>query len=362
MPAKRPNRYSERWGNDWMGKVKRRGRPIRPRPDNAPSLEDVARRAGTSIITVSRALRQPDKVRPETRARITEAVEALGYIPNLAASSLVSRRSGIIAVVVPTLGNSTFVDTLHGLSDGVTAAGRQLLVGDTGYSETAEHALITALAGRRPDGIAIVGLVRNPRTRTLLSSLGVPVVETWDMTDDPIDHVVGFSNTEAGRAMTRYLLDKGRRRIVFVGAHEPRSRAREAGYRSALQDAGLSGGTTFFTEEPPSSFGEGRRLMHWIANLDPRPDAVFFSTDVLAVGGIIECQHLGIDVPREIAIAGLGDLEIGRSIVPTLTTVQIPSYQMGRRAAEILSQRLEGAELTQKIVDFGVNIIARDSA
>jgi LacI family gluconate utilization system Gnt-I transcriptional repressor len=345
-----------------MVEGERRGRPTRPRPDNAPNLEDVARRAGTSIITVSRALRQPDKVRPETRARITAAVEALGYIPNLAASSLVSRRSGIIAVVVPTLGNSIFTDTLHGLSDGVTAAGRQLLVGDTGYSEAAEHALITALAGRRPDGIAIVGIVRNPRTRALLSGLGVPVVETWDMTDDPIDHVVGFSNEAAGRAMARYLIDKGRRRLVFVGGSDPRSRAREAGYRAVLQEAGLATTAALFTDQSPSSFGEGRRLMHRISTLGPRPDAVFFATDVFAVGGIIECRQLGIDVPREIAIAGLGDLEIGRAVVPALTTVQIPSYQMGRRAAEILSQRLQGADLAGKIVDFGVNIIARDSA
>jgi LacI family transcriptional regulator, gluconate utilization system Gnt-I transcriptional repressor len=344
-----------------MPKAKTRGRPIRPRPNNTPSIEDVAVRAGTSIITVSRALRQPDKVRPETRARIVKAVEALGYIPNLAASSLVSRRSGIIAVVVPTLGNSIFTDTLHGLSDGVTAAGRQLLVGDTGYSEAAEHALITALAGRRPDAIAIVGVVRNLRSRALLASLGIPVAETWDMTDDPIDHVVGFSNEAAGRAMTRFLLDKGRRRIAFVGGGDPRSHAREAGYRAALRDAGRSDGTTFFTGESPSSFGDGRRLMHRIAALDPRPDAVFFSTDVLAVGGVIECRQLGIDVPRDIAIAGLGDLEIGRELVPALTTVQIPSYQMGRRAAEILSRRLAGEDLAEKIVDFGVNIVARDS-
>lgn len=345
-----------------MAKAGRHGRATRSRRTGAPSIEDVAQRAGTSIITVSRALRQPDKVRPETRARIVAAVEALGYIPNLAASSLVSRRSGIIAVVVPTLGNSIFTDTLHGLSDGVTAAGRQLLVGDTGYSETAEHALLSALAGRRPDGIAIVGIVRNPRSRALLSSLGVPVVETWDMTDHPVDHVVGFSNKAAGRAMTRYLIEKKRRRIVFVGGGDPRSRAREAGYRAALADAGIADGTALFTDESPSSFGDGRRLMRQIATLAPRPDAVFFSTDVLAVGGIIECRQLGIEVPRHIAIAGLGDLEIGRELVPSLTTVQIPSYQMGRRAAEILSQRLAGGEAPQKIIDFGVNIIARDSA
>jgi LacI family gluconate utilization system Gnt-I transcriptional repressor len=345
-----------------MARAKKRGRPTASRPKNAPSIEDVAKRAGTSIITVSRALRQPDKVRSETRARITAAVEALGYIPNLAASSLVSRRSGIIAVVVPTLGNSIFTDTLHGLSDGVTAAGRQLLVGDTGYSETAEHALITALAGRRPDGIALVGVVRELRTRALLSSLGIPVVETWDMTDDPVDYVVGFSNEAAGRAMTRFLIDKGRHRIAFVGGGDLRSRAREAGYRAALGAAGIDRHWTFFTGGSPSSFGDGRRIMRDIAILDPRPDAIFCSTDVLAVGAIIECRQLGLSVPRDIAIAGLGDLEIGRELVPALTTVQIPAYQMGRRAAEILSRRLAGEDLPQKIIDLGVNIATRDSA
>jgi LacI family transcriptional regulator, gluconate utilization system Gnt-I transcriptional repressor len=326
-----------------------------------PRIEDVALRAGTSIITVSRALRQPEKVRPATRARIVAAVEALGYIPNLAASSLVSRRSGIIAVIVPTLGNSIFTDTLHGLSDGVTANGLQLLVGDTGYSEAAEHALITALAGRRPDGLVTIGIIRNPRTRALLASLAIPVVETWDLTDEPIDHVVGFSNEAAGTAMTRFLIDKGHRRIAFVGGGDPRSRARESGYRAALRAVGVANGLAFVTGERVS-FGGGRRMLRRIAALEPRPDAVFFSTDVLAVGGLLECQRLGLAVPGALAIAGLGDLEIARELSPALTTVQIPSYEMGRRAADILVQRIAGQTLLDKIVDLGFNIVARDSA
>lgn len=337
------------------------GRRARRRAGGTPRIEDVALRAGTSIITVSRALRQPAKVRPATRARIVAAVEALGYIPNLAASSLVSRRSGIVAVIVPTLGNSIFTDTLHGLSDGVTAHGLQLIVGDSGYSEAAEYALITALAGRRPDGLAFVGVVREPRSRVLLASLAIPVVETWDLTDDPIDHVVGFSNYAAGRAMTRFLLGKGYRRIAFIGGGDARSRARKSGYHDALRAARVGDGGAFVTGEP-ASFGAGRRLLRRVVGLDPRPDAVFFSTDVLAVGGILECQQLGIAVPGELAIAGLGDLEIARELAPALTTVQIPSYEMGRRAAVILVQRIAGETLLEKIVDLGFNILARDSA
>src|SRR5919197_5429591 len=123
------------------------------RAGRQPRIEEVAALAGIATITVSRALRRPEKVAPATRARVMAAVEKLGYIPNLAASSLASRRSGIVAVVVPTIANSVFADTVQGLSDVVTARGLQLLLGQSAYSEKAERALLAAVIGRQPDGI-----------------------------------------------------------------------------------------------------------------------------------------------------------------------------------------------------------------
>src|SRR5690348_759301 len=149
--------------------------PVRRR-GTRPRIEDVAALAGTSPITVSRALRDPSKVAPATRMRIEAAVEELRYIPNLSASSLASRRSGIVAVLVPTIGNSIFAETVQGVADAIGAAGLQLLLGDYGYSDARESTLVRALIGRQPEALVVVGVVRDPVLRRLLSGLAVPVV------------------------------------------------------------------------------------------------------------------------------------------------------------------------------------------
>ena len=326
-----------------------------------PRLADVAAHAGLTSMTVSRALRQPDKVSPATRERVMQAITELGYIPDLAASSLASRRSRIIAVVVPTIANSVFADTVQGLSDGVAAAGYQLLLGQTGYSETAEHALVAALIGRRPDAVAHIGIIRDPELRELLWRAAVPVVETWDLTADPLDLLVGFSNEAAGRAIGEYLIGRGYRRIAFVGGRDDRAAARRSGLRAALDAAGLDASREAITDEP-LSYGAGRRALAALLDGGGPPDAVFFATDVLAVGGLMECRRRKLSVPGRIAIAGLGDLEIAAELTPALTTVRVPSYEIGRRAADMLLARIEGEPIASPIVDLGFEIVQRESA
>jgi LacI family gluconate utilization system Gnt-I transcriptional repressor len=343
------------------GAVNMAERRSRGRSPGKPRIEDVAARAGIATITVSRALRRPDKVAPETRARILAAVEALGYIPNLAASSLASRRSGIIAVVVPTIANSVFADTVQGLSDALTARGFQLLLGQSAYSEAAERDVLAAIIGRQPDGIVLTGVAHAAATRSLLERAGVPVVETWDMTPDPVDILVGFSNEAAGRAMAEHLLAKGRRRLGFVGGADHRAAARRTGWEAAIRDAGLAPAASVTIDEP-TSYGAGRRGLDAVLARAPDADAVFFATDVLAVGGLLECRKLGVAVPGRLAVAGFGDLEISAELQPALTTVRIPSYEIGRRAAELLAARIAGETVEAEALDLGFAIVERESA
>lgn len=323
-------------------------------------IEDVAALARLSTITVSRALRQPAKVAPETRARIMEAIERLSYIPNLAASSLASQHSGIIAVIVPTLSNSIFAATVQGLSDVVAEHGYQLLVGETGYSAELERSLIAACIGRQPDALAYIGVLPEGPARDLLASARIPIAETWDLTTKPLDLLVGFSNYEAGRAMTRFLLQCEYRRIAFVARLDARSSARREGYRDALQEAGCAPCEEILLD-PQITYGGGGRALTALLERHPRADAVFFATDVLAIGGLLECRRRGIDVPRQLAIAGLGDLELSGEFIPALTTVRVPSYEMGRRAAELLLGRIAGATIPAPVVDLGFEIIERET-
>lgn len=337
------------------------GRPRTRAAGGRPRIEDVATLAGTTAITVSRTLRRPEKVAPGTRARVLEAIEALGYIPNLSASALASQRSGIMALVVPTVANSIFAETIDGFSEAAEKAGLQILLGQGTYSGMAEHRLLTALAGRQPDALALIGIIRRPETRALLQRTRIPTAETWDLTRDPIDLVVGFSNREAGRAMTRHLIAGGRRRIAFIGGDDDRASARRRGYAQALAEAGLPPAASEIRIED-LSYGAGRRALRALLQLAPEADAAFFATDVLAVGALLECRAAGIAVPDRLAVAGLGDLEIAHELTPALTTVRIPSRRIGAKAAELLIARIAGEPVPERIVDLGFEIVARESA
>lgn len=326
-------------------------------------MEDVARLAGVSAITVSRVVNQPDKVAPKTRAKVEAAIRRTGYVPNLMAGSLASNRSKIIAAIVPTIANSIFAETIEGLSAVVTASGYQLLLGQSEYSASTEEALIAAFLGRRVDGLVLTGVRHSQAARSLLARAGVPVVETWDLTPHPIDMLVGFSNEAAGYAMARHLIERGRRAIAYVGGTDERSAARRVGCMRALDEAHLtpSPGRTIHTI---SSIRAGREAIASLVEAAPskaKLDAVFCSNDVLALGILLECQARGWPVPKRIAIAGFADLEIAAEISPALTTVQVRGREIGEHAARLLLGRLVGRGLFEQVVDLGFSVVLRET-
>ena len=212
-----------------------------PAPGQA-RMEDVARRAGVSIVTVSRALHQPDKVSERTRRRIQRAITATGYVQNLVAGSLASKRTNVIAALVPTLSNLAYGMSVHSMVEVLRKNGFHLLLGTVGFSVAEEQSLIATFLGRRPDGIFLHGCRHTPEARRLLLHAGIPIVETGDLTHRPLDMVVSYSNFEAAKAMTAYLVAKGYRRIAFASApiHEnERHFHRWRGYRAGLHKHGI---------------------------------------------------------------------------------------------------------------------------
>ncbi len=323
-------------------------------------MVDVARLAGVSSMTVSRALREPDRVSPDTRRRIERAIGRVGYVPDLVASGLASQRTKVIAMIIPTLANSIFNDTVQGASDFLRTHGYQLLVGDSGYSEEEEEHLTMTLLGRRPDGLILTGTDHRPRARRLLSEAAIPVVETWELSNQPLDSVVGFSNRGAGQAMTRYLIERGYEHIGFLGTADRRAVRRCNGYEAALKEKGRPARVQL-TEGPNWMQGAGLNFGK-LMEKHPETDAVFCTSDILAAGALFECQRRGWAVPGRVALAGLGDFDIATEVVPPLTTLRIPRYEMGRRAAEVLLDRIEERVDSGITVDVGFEVIARASA
>ena len=308
-------------------------------------MADVAKRAGVSTMTVSRALRDGASIAVETRDKIKLAIEDLGYVLDQSAGSLSSKRTGFVAVLIPSINNSNFADTSRGLTDALAGSGLQLLLGYTDYSTEKEEELIGSMLRRRPEAIVVTGGSHTPRARRLLEKSGIPVVETWDLPSQPIRHVVGFSNAEASFALVHHLHRQGYRRIAFIGGtsnQDTRGADRRAGYEKAIAALGLKESRVMSFGTPPISGKQGGEAIVRLLEQWPECDAAICVSDLSAFGALMECQRRDWAVPQRIAIAGFGDFEISSQCHPRITTVGVHCHEIGNRAGKLLLRAIEG--------------------
>jgi LacI family gluconate utilization system Gnt-I transcriptional repressor len=321
--------------------------------------------AGVAAITASRALNTPDQVSPEALARVRAAVTRTGYVPNLLAGGLASSRSRLVAALVPTIAGPVFLETVQALTEALAASGYQLMLGQSGYAESREDALLDAIIGRRPDGIVLTGIMHSPEGRRRLVASGIPVVETWDLTPTPIDMLVGFSHGQAGAAVADFFHARGRRKFVVISGDDQRARLRQTGFAERAKRLGIRGwrGERLPTRfvPAPTTLGSGRSNIASLLAEYPDLDAVFCSSDALALGVITEAHARRIAVPKQLAVIGFGDLGFARELHPALTTVRIDGTGIGRLAASLIVTRAEGGNVEQRITDVGFTIIERAS-
>ncbi|MCA7014676.1 LacI family DNA-binding transcriptional regulator [Dickeya dadantii] len=326
----------------------------------APTLDDVARAAGLSSMTVSRALNTPALVRAKTIEKVQEAVRATGYIPNALAGGLASRRSKLIAVVVPQINNNMFVDTIQALSDELAQRGYHMLLCVAGYTQQAEEELVATLLSRRPDGVVLTGIHHSPALKKIILNAAVPVVEIWDLTPTPLDMLVGFSHEKVGLTLAEYIRRKGYQRPVLIWTEDPRAARRKTGLCEALSGYGIPQPACI--DAPlPATLAFGRHGLSQLLEQN-QPDVVVCSSDTLAQGAIMEAESRGLRVPQDLAVMGFGDLDFAASNRPALTTVGIDRREMGRRAATLLADSIAGDTRSDAIVDIGFQLIERESA
>jgi LacI family gluconate utilization system Gnt-I transcriptional repressor len=329
-------------------------------------LTDIAKLAGVAPITVSRVINTPDSVAPETLRRVREAIERTGYVPNMLAGGLASSRSHLVAAIVPTIASPVFQETWEVLTNTLASAGYHLMLGQSGYSESREDELLDAIIGRRPDGIVLTGAMRSARGRLRLLAAGIPVVETWDLTPTPIDMLVGFSHEKIGAGVAEYLHGEGRSRLAIVTASDDRARLRAKGMADAAVRLGI--GNTPAREVPtfvspaPGTLGGGRRGLSDLLGRYPDLDAIFCSSDMLALGVLTEARARGISVPGQVAVVGYGDLNFAAETSPALTTVSVDGSAIGRLTANFIVARAEGRPVGQRVIDVGFSIVKRESA
>jgi LacI family gluconate utilization system Gnt-I transcriptional repressor len=311
------------------------------------TLEDVAQVAGVTSITVSRFLRAPEVVAPATAGRIRAALAETGYVPNKQAGQLASGRGNIVAAIIPSIANSIFAETVQGLSDALQAAGHELLLASTGYSLEREEEQLRAVLGWSPSALAVTGRRHSPGALAMLraaQAAGMPIVELWDRHEDaeaPGFAQVGFDHAEVGAAMARHLLGLGHRRLAYIDsgvAEDFRAHERGAGFAAAARAARAQ--VRVLQAAPGDAFDAGRAALDALL-AEGDSTAAAFANDHLASGALLEAAARGIAVPQRLAVLGFGDFPIGRQLVPPLSTVKPPRYEIGREAGALLIDALQ---------------------
>jgi LacI family gluconate utilization system Gnt-I transcriptional repressor len=326
------------------------------------TLRDVAERAGVSAVTVSRALRRPEMVSIDLRERVQLAVDELAYIPNQLASALASHRTGRIGVVVPSLTNGVFGEYLRALHDMLLPEGFQVLVLNSGYVAGKEERAIATMLGQHPEAIIVSGVDQTKPARRMLDEAGIPVIQTMEMTDDPIDIVIGLNQEEAGYAATRHLIDLGHRHIGQMAVPlDSRALKRREGYRRAIGEAGLEVMETSL--DAPSTFAYGAELFEPMLTRWPQMTGMYCGNDNLALGALFAAQRRGLKVPDDLSIVGFNDLEFSATAYPAITTVATPRYEIGELAAKIVLEivRGSGTRPDERTINLGFRLIERES-
>ncbi|WP_232816454.1 LacI family DNA-binding transcriptional regulator [Paracoccus zhejiangensis] len=329
----------------------------------AVTMTTVGRMAGVSQVTVSRALSDPSKVSPETLARIHEAIRATGYVPNALAGALASRRSNLIAALVPSFTNIVYSSLLHGFSEIMRENGYQIMLSETGHDPEREQALVEALLSRRPDGVLLTGVHHAPGTRRMLIGSGIPVVEIWDISETPIDCCVGFSHAATGQAAAEFAVKAGYRRAATVTAGDARAIRRRDSFVQSFQR--MTGAEVPAVDFQPgtATLAQGRAAL--VELLDRQGfigGVVFCSSDQFAHGLLTEAAARGLRVPDQIAVIGFGDQDFAAHTHPALTTIRVDRAVLGEAAAGALLSRFGEGVPGPSVVDVGFQLIQRGSA
>jgi LacI family gluconate utilization system Gnt-I transcriptional repressor len=326
-----------------------------------PRLEEVAALANVSPATVSRYFTRRSLVSDSTAARIKEAVDQLGYLPNLVAGSLATKRSRLVAILVPGLAQSPFNMTIESIANALGQRGYTAMLGVTGPTDQNISAVLDAALGRRVDGVILTGIIADEGIRQKLRTAGVTVIETWGLPDQPIDCAVGFSHAKVGEATAAYIHKRGYLRPLLVTARGTRSTERREGFVDEW--AKLNGGPFSEVEvESPSNFSQARAVFRNLRALNSKPDVIICGSDGMAQGLIVEATYAGLSLPDDLAVMGFGNQAVAADMRPSITTIGVDGTRIGLEAANLLHLRSESEQISGAVIDVGFQVIERESA
>ncbi|PQA80482.1 LacI family transcriptional regulator [Limnohabitans sp. TS-CS-82] len=327
-----------------------------------PVLEDVARLAGVSLGSASRALSVPELVKPATLERVNRAVEQLGYVRNGSARALASRRTMTIAAIYPSLDNPIFAVSIQSLQQTLWDLGYQLLVASHDYRPEREVGLLRSFVERGVDAVVLVGTDHDDAVFELLSQYKIPYVLTWSVDTSSQRPCVGFSYFDAAFKMAQAVIEYGHTEIALCPGQSYRNervRARILGTQAALESAGLKLRPEWIIEQP-FTFEGGRSAVRQVLGGVQRPTVLICGNDLIAIGAMAECREQNIYVPVELSITGSDDIELANMVDPPLTTVHVPKVEIGSFAAHRVVSLIEGATALE-VSPLSTRVVIRGS-
>jgi LacI family transcriptional regulator, galactose operon repressor len=331
--------------------------------DKRPTINDIARRAGLSKASVSRALNGKQDVDPETRKRVLKLAAQMGYVPSASARALSNGRSSSLGLLVPTLTWPWILEVLRGVAEEIERSGYSLILYTTSGGEDSEREFMAQVVpAGAVDGLVLVIPLGMLDYIERLAKGGLPIVAVDDRGHYPDLPTVATTNIEGGRTATSHLIEQGRKRIAMLnGPHDfGCNRDRLEGYKSALQQAGLRFDPHRVTDSDFKETG-GASAMTTLLEADPRLDAVFVANDVMAFGAMRALRNSGRRVPDDVAVVGFDDIPASAMTHPPLTTVRQPLYEMGRTAASMVMAAVRGESISKRI-ELPTSLVIRDSS
>lgn len=329
-------------------------------PRKATTINDVARMAGVSTTTVSRVLNKNPKVAERTRLAVERAIRELEYVPDNAARMLATNTSRTMGIVVPAIENMSYATAINALQQRLRQCGYTLLISSSAYDLDLEFEEVQTMLSRGVDGIVLVGAIHKPELFTMLQDRQLPYVVTWVTSSE--HPCIGFDNRAAGERIASHLLDLGHTDIAVIASllrANDRAAARVAGVREALNKRGLSlpdshviGGL--------ASIAEGKTAMRILLAMEKVPTAVVCLNDALAFGSVLEARNRGLQLPEELSVVGFDDLDFAAELSPPLTTVRVPSAEIGAAAADYLLACIESRPMPQ-LLEIPANLVVRSS-
>lgn len=334
----------------------------RPLAQRRPNVRDVARLAGVSMATVSRALSRPELVSHDRLIAVRAAVEKLNYVIQGVGRALVSRRTFMIGAIVPSFDHAMFSMTTFALQNTIGAKGYMLALANSDFNAAAEIPLVRHLIERGTDGIVLFGRRHEPELLAMLENFSIPYISTWAFDPGTRGTHIGFDNRKAATLIVDHLVSLGHRDIGIISGfrHSEWQQDRLHWIKAEFDRRGISMPAELFFDGP-ISYDTGRQGIRALLMGRRRPTAIICGHDIIAVGAIAMCHDLGIAIPGDVSLTGFENLDLASNVTPPLTTVQFPAGELGVRAGEEILKRIEG-DASAGQIELPIRLLARGTS